>query len=198
MNDLLTFLSVPTNLLSLSSALVAIASLSISLLSFLRDRGRLDVNVGVWQEVNLQTGAIGKYFIRIVIVNSGRRSITVDSIGAFPRWQMLRRWLWQIFPKHFKPVGFFVSGPFVNSAILDPSGAPRVLQEGGIIKVLLPLSKNPRLDNNFCWDQIHSFYVSDSTGREHFACKRVVRKFIRYLNQYLDGAAGQGANAPSV
>lgn len=166
-----------TDFLALSSALVALASFFVSFLNYRRDQGRLDVKVGIWQEVTVATGMAGPYFIRISAVNSGRRPVVVDSVGAFPRFQRFMRVLHRFLPRFFKPVGFFITDPAVYKELVDQkTGKYRVLAEGESIQIAIqfPKDASPR----DAWTKIHDFYVGDTTGREHLAKRRIVRKFV--------------------
>jgi hypothetical protein len=181
------------DILAISSALVAAASFFVSYLSYRRDQGRLDVKVGIWQEMNLQTGVMGNHFIRISAVNSGRRPIVADSVGAFPRWQRPKRILNRLFPKLFKPVGFFISDPLVIKELTDQkTGKFRVLAEGESIQISLPLAKV--IPANSDWSKMHEFYVGDTTGREHRAKRKALRKFVRDLKEYAEKSAERNAS----
>ena len=176
------------DLVAFSSAAVAAASFYVSYLTYQRDRGRLDVKVGVWQEVAIQTGQRGAHFIRISAVNSGRRPVVVDSVGAFPRWQRLKRVMNQLFPSHFTPVGFFIADQRVMQELIDrDTGKYKVLLEGESIQVTLPLAQE--IPANTDWTRMHDFYVGDTTGREHLAPRRIVKKFVKDLKAH---ARGQG------
>ena len=171
-----------TDFLAFSSALVAASSFLLSYLTFQRDRGRLDVKVGIWREVT-RTGETGARFILISAVNSGRRPISVDSVGGFPRWQRSKRILFRFFPKHFAPVGFLLLDPITRQALIDSAtGKYRVLSEGESFQIKLPLSDDiPTITD---WTKIHHFYVGDTTGREHYARQRVVRKFVEAMKKH--------------
>lgn len=171
------------DLLAISSLLVAASSFCVSYLSYKRDQGRLDVKIGIWQEVNLQTGVKNGDFIRISIVNSGRRPVVVDSIGAFPRWQRIKRFLHEIYPKRFTPVGFFIADPLVMNALIDSStGKYRVMKEGESMQVAIPLPKI--IHSKTKWLEMHEFYVSDTTGCEYYCKRKVLKTFVEALSRY--------------
>jgi hypothetical protein len=174
------------DLLALSSALVALASFFVSYLGYRRDQGRLDVKVGIWREVTA-TGEMGKHFIRISAVNSGRRPVVVDSVGAFPRFQRLKRVFHRFLPRLFQPVGFFITDPLVYKELVDQkTGKYRVLTEGESIQITIPLSNGIIAKGDLAnWANIHDFYVGDTTGREHRARRRMVRKFIEDLKAHI-------------
>jgi hypothetical protein len=63
------------DLLALSSALVALASFFVSFLNYRRDQGRLDVKVGIWQEVKHS----------LFRSSSGRKLYQSEPTGNLPR-----------------------------------------------------------------------------------------------------------------
>ncbi len=168
---------------SFSGAMVAFSSLCVSYVNFRRDRGHLDVKIGLWHSHDIATGARTGSFIRITAVNSGRRPIVADSVGGFPRWQSIKRFLNRRFPDSFKPVGFFIVEQKVIDELVDRStGRYKTVKEGDSIQISLPITGPIPSDNAF--SKMHKFYVGDSTGREYYAPDHILKKFKKDLKSH--------------
>lgn len=170
-------------LISLVGMITAISSLVISISSYKQDQGRLDVNIGVWDIMKSQTlKNTGESVMRVSIVNSGRRPVTIDSLGAFTKFLRVHKILKIFSPKMFSNKGFFFTDPKILQQIY-PNGESKVLHEGEKLIITLPLAKSVTKSTK-SWTEVEVFYVADSTGRLHFAPTQNLKKFKIDLNNF--------------
>lgn len=171
--------------ISIAGFVTAASSLLVSILSFRRDYGRLDVSIGQWNVFNMATSEYtGESYIRISAVNSGRRPIVIDSIGGFPNFWRLRKLLNQLLPNYFDIVGFFIADPVVNKQMIDEKGEYKTLLEGQKITVSIPIKKDDIKTALKSWDDFAVFYIADSTGKCHFVKQRVLKKFKKDIKEF--------------
>ncbi len=165
--------------------LTAISSLAISVSpTYKRDQGRLDVKIGVWNVLNMETmQPTDESYIRISIVNSGRRPVVIDSLGGFPRFWWVRRKLHSWFPNAFDIVGFFSAHQIVEKQLRDSRGEYQILSEGKKLTVSIPIARNRRAGTR-SWDEVAVFYAGDSMGRCHYVPSGVLRKFKTDINAF--------------
>lgn len=184
MNILEQIASSPTIAISILGSLTALSSLAISFSSYRRDQGRLDVSIGVWKVADPRTmQPTDETYIRISMVNSGRRPIVIDSLGGFPWFWRPRGVLNYWMPTWFPIVGFFLADPLVQQQILDGKGEYKMLTEGQKLTVTVPIKKSAGQANK-SWDSVHVFYVGDSTGKCHFVPRRLLRKFKKDIGEF--------------
>ncbi|PIS10855.1 MAG: hypothetical protein COT73_07090 [Bdellovibrio sp. CG10_big_fil_rev_8_21_14_0_10_47_8] len=172
--------------IALSSLFVALASFWVSWLSYARDRGRLDFYVGVgeiWGGTPLRRE---QDVIQFRIVNSGRRPLTVTTIGGDIKGQFFNRMLWRVFPNTFKPRAYIITSPIVSASIM-PNGRYRVLNEGDDISFTMPLPLHQDFLNQMV--EGSSIHVFDSIGRKHYVPCRVFAKLRRDHSERLRNQA---------
>lgn len=173
-----------TEALAMTSAGIAATSLLINYLSYSRDRGRLDVSIGVYE---IWGGdPLRKFYdaIAIKIANVGRRQITIASVGGHAKYQLLNRRLSKYFPKSFPVTGFLLSGAQIAPLVFDPGGKFKVIHEGQVASIEFRLPENIDLGRTIA-EGASTFAVTDSTGREHHVPSRVIRKFKVDFRGYL-------------
>jgi hypothetical protein len=187
--SLLEFLNTNVTLvISFVGMLIAISSLAISASTYKRDQGRLDVKIGVWNVLNMETmQPTDESYIRITMVNSGRRPVVVDSLGGFPRFWRVRRRLHSCFPNTFDIVGFFLADQIVEKQLRDPRGEYQILSEGKKLTVSIPIARNRRAGTR-TWDEVAAFYAGDSMGRCHYVPSQVLNKFKTDIKTFFQEA----------
>jgi hypothetical protein len=171
-----------SHVLSATAVIVSAASMAASWGAFLRDRGRLDVHVGIWKEADFYPTTPGPYHIRIRCVNSGRRPLLLESFGTYPRWQRLR-----ILMNSFLPyrLNLLISGtkhfwPELEDKFRPRNGSPSAYAEGQGFDVSLPVLTLSVKHVNF-WFKVQDIFVTDSIGRNHYVPRGIVRKLRRDL-----------------
>jgi len=171
--------------ISVGGFITAASSLLVSILSFRRDYGRLDVYIGQWNVFDMSKSEYtGETYIRISAVNSGRRPIVIDSIGGFPKFWRFRKILNQLLPNYFDIVGFFIADPIVNKQMIDSKGEYKTLLEGEKLTVSIPIKKTDTSTALKSWEDFSVFYIADSTGKCHFVKQRVLKKFKKDIKEY--------------
>jgi hypothetical protein len=179
-----------TNIIPISSFFVASASFCVSWLSFKRDSGRLDVSIYLAEVRDGTTLKLEQNGLQIKIVNSGRRPLTVSSIGGDHKGQLFQRVASKILgyrtPQFLKQTAFVLQDDLVTSA-LTKDGQYKTLLEGNSISIFLPFPKGSDLVG-YIAKKCSSFYVFDSIGRKHRAPKAALKK-IQYDFQKSDPKA---------
>lgn len=175
---------VTPNLLPLSSLAVALSSLTVSYLGFRRDRGHLEVYIGLGDIVDSTTLRREDSVISIRVVNVGRRPVTLRGIAGDFSGNWWKRRLFNIFPRlpeSLQPKGTYLTGNDIRSLLFNTDGTLKVLAEGQIATANISIQNNRQAWRNL-FKGVVSFYAYDTADRYYYVRSRVFRKLIRDLS----------------
>ncbi|MGE0525467.1 MAG: hypothetical protein AB7P49_00280 [Bdellovibrionales bacterium] len=168
---------------SVSGAVTALASLTISYLTYRRDSGRLDVYIGLGRIHGGPELTIAQDAIHLKIVNAGRRPVIISSFGGDNPYQVLNRILFPLLPKLFSPRAFIVTGGIYMPALLNnQDGTSKVLREGESSQVICPLPQCFSIATQLA--EAGCVYAFDTVGRRHKVKRRVLSKLRKDLREY--------------
>lgn len=180
----------PSILFPIATLLVALSSLALSIFSYLRDRGRLELYIGLGDILDAKTLKKEQTIINITVTNVGRRPVIIRGLAGDHRGNWWRKLIYKVYPdvpECLFPKGTFYDGENIKPLIFDANNKHHVLTEGQIVNTHIPIVASQNHSN---WSKLFAenvnLYVFDTANRNYYVPRMIYRKFLNDLKKISD------------
>jgi hypothetical protein len=176
-------INVRTFIFSFLGLCFVVLSYFMSRLAVLRDTGRLGVKIYMGSIHVLSSMKKERTVVHIEVVNTGRRNVTLSSVGGKTANHRLRAVLRVLTFGKVQTRGYVFMGPEARSLLFGADNQRRVLHEGEVATMQIELPDDAEKVSAFMKNS-GTFGVTDTTGREYLVRSSQLKTLKRHLRDH--------------